>query len=43
MPSDRDTKSARELTEATGSDPETIAREYQPAAEIDSVSENSDE
>jgi NADH/NAD ratio-sensing transcriptional regulator Rex len=43
MPSDNDTKSAEELAESTGADSAVIKAEYEAAAELAGVSEESEE
>ncbi|MFB6282861.1 MAG: hypothetical protein ABEK59_02875 [Halobacteria archaeon] len=43
MPSDKDTKSAEELAESTGADPDVIKAEYEAAAEIAGVTEDSNQ
>jgi hypothetical protein len=43
MPSDNDTKSAEELAECTGADAAVIRAEYEAAAEIAGVNEDSEE
>lgn len=43
MPSDNDTKSAEELAESTGADSSVIEVEYEAAAELAGVSDESAE
>ena len=43
MPSDNDTKSAEELAESTGADSAVIEAEYEAAAKLAGVNEESEE
>lgn len=43
MPSKRDTKTAEELAESTGADSRVISKEYEAAAELAGISDESEE